>query len=384
MSRIWTVLGADTYAARAAIKAAGCTHAVINANWNALQPTATGILDSTGIATVIQGYADALELSLKPILSINLHYPPTWVLNTVEPFKDQLGNEYLDTNVGAGKAVRNWMWTATGRTYVSDLITRTANALGSVLVSLTDGVRIGGGWYGELHYAQAVSGGPTYAWQGFGVSMQNGTDLASDLTVCPNPGYVPYSGTDAEDSVWLNWYLNGIVTWAQWLIQQHKNAGFNRNLFLLLPGYGVRTNQTRTSSGYKQAAALGEDHIRAISAIMHDSAAWPYSTWLNTADGFPGGTVDSDKAAWKSIYEKSLIRGKHYHIIGENSGNESNSGMDTIFSDALGGSTYAGSPGIPSQGYYFEGCAWLSYTSLTDGTHADLNHYATKVAAAGS
>lgn len=384
--RLWAVLSADTDAARVAARGAGCTHAVINANWNALQPSATGALDATGSAAVVAAHDHAVSVGLTPILSLNLHYPPSWVLSGVEPFKDQSGNQYLDTNVGAGKAVRNWMWTASGRTYVADLITRLAAGMGADRVAATDGCRIGGGWFGELHYPEPVSGGPTYAWQGFGASMQTGTGLASDQVVCPVPGYTLYSGTDAQDAAFLNWYLNGLLTWALWLIGQHKTAGWTRNLYLMLPGYGVRSNQIRgsASGGYNQAASRGEDHIRAIGATMKDPAVWPYSTWLNTADGFAGGTVDSDKAAWKSLFEKAVVRGKAWNLLGENTGGESNAGMDGIFADALGSASYAGSiSGQPTEGRYYRGMLWLDYASLAaGGTQADLAHYATKLAAA--
>jgi hypothetical protein len=379
MSRIFAVLNADTNAARVAVKNAGCTHAVINANWDNLQPTGTGSLDPTATATMLASYDHALSIGLRPILAVNLQYPPSWILSGVEKFKDQAGNQY-DTN-GSGKQVRNWMWTAVGRTYVADLLTRIATALGPVRVKATDGVRVGGGWYGEVHYPEPISGGPTFAWQAFGASMQTGTGLAAGMTVCPVPGYVPYSGTDAQDVTFLNWYLNGIVSWVQWQIDQYKALGFTRNLWVLLSGYGVRANQLRTDDGYKQAAALGEDHLRLIGQFMHDTAVWPYSTWLDTVDGFAGGTVDSDKAAWKSIYEKALVRGKHYELTGENTGGENNTGMDGIFAGALGAATYAGSPGIPSAGHYYNGCVWLDYTSATNGSGgATLAHYASKIA----
>lgn len=382
MSRTFAILSGNTDAARTAAKAAGCTHAIINVNWNDWQPSATGTTDAATAATLVANVNHALSIGLQPIISINLHYPASWVLSAVEPFKDQSANQYLDTNTTFGKAVRNWMWTTTGRTYVADFISRVGSTLGS-LASQIVGARLGGGWYGELHYPQAVSGGPTYAWQGFGTSMQSGTGLASDLTVCPLPGYVPYTGTDAQDCQWLNWYINGIVTWALWLIQQHKNAGFTQNLYVLCPGYGVRLNMLRSSNGYKQAAALGEDPVRVIGAIMNDPAVWPYNTWLNTDDGFPGGTVDSDKSAWKSLWEKSYVRGKHYNLWGENTGGESNSGMDGIFTDALGGASYAGSIATPASGYYYSGLAWLSYDSLNaGGSDATLAHYNTSIAAA--
>lgn len=364
--RVWAVLGANSDAARVAVKAAGCTHIVINADWYDLQPNATGSIDTTALANLNHAIDHAISIGLEPIFSLNIHYTPTWVLSSVEPFRDQLGNDYVDTNVSAGKAVRNWMWTTAGRSYVSDLLTRVAVGMGSRVASI-DGCRIGGGWYGELHYPEPITGGPTYAWQGFGASMQTGVGLAAGMTVCPVPGYVPYTGTDAQDCQFLNWYLNGLTSWSSWLISQYKAAGFTKKLHLLLPGYGVRQNQLRTDSGYKQAAALGEDHIRAIGSVMHDPAVWPYSTWLNTNDGYPGGTADTDKSAWKSIYEKSHMRGKSAYLLGENTGGESTSGMQGIFTGALSANVYAGSPGVPSNGAYYAGCVWLDYTSLTSG-----------------
>lgn len=381
-SRAFAILSSDSDAARAAAAAAGCTHAVINVNWDAWQPSATGTSNSTAVSALLAAYANAISNGLKPLLSINLQYPPSWILSGVEKFKDQSGNEYSDTTVANGKAVRNWMWTTTGRTYVADFISRVATALGPANVAKTDGCRLGGGWYGELHYPEPVSGGPTYAWQGFGASMQSGTGLAAGMDVCPVPGYVPYSGTDDQDCQFLNWYLNGLVNWGLWLIAQHKTAGFNRNLFLMLPGYGVRLNQVRSDAGYKQAASLGEDHVRAIGAIMHDPAVWPYSTWLNTSDGFPGGTVDSDKSAWKSLYEKSLARGKHANLWGENTGGENNSAMNGIFSGAIGSASYAGYPGAPPEGHYYRAICWLDYASLNaGGSAATMANYATNISA---
>lgn len=382
MTRIWTVLAADSNTQRVAIKGAGCTHAVINAHWSEAQPTATGSLDSTFTTTLLANFDHALSIGLSPILSVNLHYPPTWVQSGVEKFKDQSGNQYTNTDP-SGKNVRNWMWTQTGRTYVTDLVTRIATALGTSRVANTAGCRLGGGWFGEVHYPEAVSGGPTNAWQAFGASMQSGTDLATGMDANPIPGYTPYTGTDAQDVTFLNWYLNGIVKWVRWEIELFKAQGFTRNLWVLMPGWGIRNNDDRTTTNYKASAALGEDHIRLLGELMHDPAVWPYSTWLDNADAFAmGDTADSSKSAWKSIYEKALARGKAANMVGENTTGESNADMDTIFAGALGDSTYPGTPGIPAQGFYYRGCAWLDYTSLNaGGANATLAHYGTNIAA---
>lgn len=386
MARLWAILQADTDAKRVSAKAIGCTHAIVSANWTELQPTATGTIDATVMARVTAAYDHCESIGLGVIMAIGLQYPPSWVKSGVEPFKDHLGNQYLNTSTSDGKAVRNWIWTQTGRNYLSDLWTRFAASLGPTRVAKTYGVRLGGGWYGELHYSESVSGSGTLAWQGYGASMQLGTDLASDLTVCPLPGYIPYGtgSTDANDSIWLNWYLNGLVTFGLWQIAQFKALGFTKNLYMLQPGYGVRSNQTRTNAGYKQAAALGEDPVRMIGAIMNLPEAQWYSTWLNTSDGFPGGTVDSDKAAWKKLYEEALKRSKHWGLVGENTGSESNTGMDNIYAGALGSASYAGYPGTPSTGHYYRGMLWLDWNSLNaGGSAATLTHYGAKIAAAG-
>jgi len=384
MKPVFSALGADTDSARVAIKNAGCTHATINANWGALQPNGAGTaLDATAMANVAAAFDHARSIGLKVILSINYHYPPNWVLSNLEPFRDQFGVDYVQSNVGGGKAVRNWMTTGKGRTWLADFTTKVVSALGSTRISKVSGCRIGAGWYGELHYPEAYgSTVGSYAWQGFSPSMQAGTDLAAGLSVCPLPGYVPYSGSDEQDCVWLNWYLNTLVQFIRWNVELYKSLGLRRNLWLMLPGYGVRLNVSRSNNGYKQAAALGEDHIRAIGEFMHDPAVWPYSTWMNTADGFAGGVVDSDKSAWKSLYEKSLARGKHHRLIGENTGNESNSVMDVIFADSMGRASYAGSLSpLPSKSYY-KGIVWLQYSTLIGGSQATMAHYAEKIAAA--
>ena len=361
-------------------KAAGCTHAIIPAHWVNLQPIETGTIDAGEITRIKGYYAQAKSLGLKAILSLNLHYAPAWVLSSVEPFRDHHGNEWLET--GGGKGVRNWMWTSQGRAYVSDLVTRFAAGIGSSNVFATVGVRFGGGGWGELHYPASMSGDQVLAWQGFGASMQTGASLASGMTACPLPGYVPYSGTDAQDATWIEWYLSGLASWAKWFASQYKNAGFTRNLYILLPGYGVRSNWLRGDVNYRLECALGHDHARMINAFAGDLAVHPYVA-LNTWDAVPGGTQDSDKSSWKSIYEKALAVDKHRGMIGENIGGEDNAGMDSIFSGALSNLPYAGCPAPPTDGCYYQGCIWVNYQTMIDGSsHATLAHYQAKIAAA--
>src|ERR1051325_1902749 len=124
----YAVVGADSLAAKQQAKLAGLTHAVVQANWSALQPSGAGTaLNSGELAYLNSQIADCMSAGLQPILEHALQYPPAWVLSAVEMFKDQGGLSW--SSAESGKQVRNWMWTANGRTYVADLFTKVAAGL---------------------------------------------------------------------------------------------------------------------------------------------------------------------------------------------------------------------------------------------------------------
>lgn len=365
-------------AAMKAIKAAGCTHTTIQASWGQLQPGGAGApLAAAAVNSLKTELANAKSAGLKVMWENALHYPPAWVIAAVEPFKDQNGAVYQAASQPSGKQVANWMWTALGQQYVADFLNKLGVALGSTLLAQIDGLKTGGGWYGELHYAPSLSGGN--AFQGFGKSMQTGVGLAANQVVCPVPGYKPFSGNSAHDVAWINWYLDGIGRWLSWYIAAQRAAGFTADCHVCHPGYGVRSNQSITSSGYQQAAALGEDPTRVMGFYVLDPTVWPYCTWMNTSDGYDPATVDSDLAAWKKIYQEAVKRNKHLKLWGENTGGENTAGMNAIFAGNANGSalskvTY---PLAPAQGVYgYQGIFWQSYGTLAaGGANAALADY---------
>jgi hypothetical protein len=373
-------------AAKQQIKAAGCTHTVIQAQWSALQPSGAGTaLNSTAVASLIQEYADAATAGLKVMLEVALQYPPSWVLSGVESFKDQFGNVLNGSAQSGGQQVSNWMWTSAGWGYVSDFVNKLGAALGSGSIAQTSDVKIGGGYYGELHYPISVATAPNYSFWGYGTSMQTGTGLASGQVVCPNPGYTIFSGTDAQDSQWLNWYLNGLGTWIMFFIGAMRTAGWTAcDYHVCHTGYGIRSNEVHSSTAYQSSAGTGEDPARMIGVYAHDPKIWPYCTWMNTADGYDPVYTDTDISAWKKIYEEAYLRGKHYKLWGENTGGENTAGLQAIFSggtygSALSGATYAQAPPVT---YGFQGIFWLQYSSLTGGVmgNASLSDYTTSIA----
>ncbi|MEO7058902.1 MAG: hypothetical protein ABI083_04240 [Lapillicoccus sp.] len=369
--KTYGVLGVPvgSLAALKAIKAAGSTHVLIQAPWDQLQPRGAGTsLNAAAVDPLTTQLDQAKRVGLRVMWENAFHYPPAWVLAAVEPFVDQNGVIYDSAGSAPGRRVANWMWTARGQLLVADFLRKLAAALGPSRCAQMDGIKTGGGWYGELHYPPSATGGD--AFQGFGTSMQTGIGLAPHQVVCPLPGYRPFSGRPRLDSIWLDWYLDGLGTWLTWLIAAHRSAGFAADFHVCHPGYGVRSNQVISSAGYQQAAALGEDPARMMDVYVSDPQVWPYCTWLNTKDGFYPPQVDSDLSAWKKIYEEAVRRNKHLKLWGENTGHETTTGMDGIFRGNPRGSALSTAPYIlaPPQGVYgYQGIFWLSYASLTRG-----------------
>lgn len=385
MATGFAVIDAESNAKKQAFKDAGGTHLVVPVFWTRMQPTEGGALDTGWMASINAELDDCRAIGLKPILSHSIQYPPAWAVSAIEGFKDQAGNVW-DGGLGTGKQVRNWMWTANGRAHVADYLTKVRAGLSPVNRAAVTRVRFGGGYYDELQYPPESLTAPASYWS-FGASMQTGTGLAAGLTPCPVPGYVPRTGTDAQDIAWINWYLDGIENFLLWQIITLKAIGWTVPLSVCHPGYGVRQNMTRSQDGYWQQVAAGQDFTRAIGAYKNDPQVWPWSTWINGAEQYPTSPFDTDQAAWAKLYAEAAVRGKHHDLWGENTGGESNADMDDVFANPLANSTPpAGEPvtfgSRRDGGIYrgYRGLMWLNYSTLTGGgQHATLAHYAEKI-----
>lgn len=381
---------AGNLAAKQAIKAAGCTHTTVQAQWTSLQPSGPGTaLNSTAVAAIVTEYQQAAEAGLKVMFELALQYPPSWVVaggSAVEQFVDQYATTFTPGDSGSGNYVANWHWTALGWSYVTDLCNKLASALGPAILAQTAEIKIGGGPYGECHLPVYQASGDQYSHWGYGSSMQTGTGLASGQVVCPNPGYAIYSGTTAQDVQWLNWYLGGMGVWLMFFVGAMRTAGWTAaDYHVCHPGYGIRNGENTTNTAWRQSAAACEDPERMMGFYAHDSKIWPYCTWLDATDGYDPPGVDSDLGAWKKVYNGAYQRGKLAKLWGENTGGETTAQMAAIFSGGtygspLGRTSWTVSAGGPPYGY--NGINWLSYASLTaGGSNATLANLATSIAA---
>jgi hypothetical protein len=373
------VIGADTLVAKQAVVSAGIHGVLIQALWDQLQPNGAGSsLVSSAVNALNQQITDARSLGLKVAFEYAPHYPPTWVKSGIEAFTDQNNSTY--TSADPGKDVRNWVWTALGRQYIEDFYTKVYNALSTENRAALVFLKFGGSYYGEIQYPTEVGSTPFRYW-GFGNAMQTGIGLANGLSVCPVPGYTPFTGTDAQDVLFINWYLHGLEDFVSWQISLLKSLGFTCKLYAMHSGYSVRNNQGRASDGYRENFARGQDFTRMLGQYKNDPQVWPWCTWIGGYDGWTPNTYDSDQAAWKKLYSVASARGKHYQIGGENTGGESNATMDTMFSELINPTTgpiYSdGRPQTAWTGY--KDIMWLNYANLTaGGGNATLTHFGEK------
>ena len=367
------VIGADdaaTPAARTTAAANGTTHILVRAYWDRLQPTSAGqAVDATEIANLASVLTDAQGKGLKVLLSLELQYPPAWAQTAIPKFRKQDNATEWSAAQASGDNVRDWMWTQTGRTAVSDFVRKTLAALDLTKV---DAVKLGGGIKGELQFP-SVGGAAPYAFWGYGAAQQNGADLATGMTRCPAAvryPFVPFAAGNAaaDNTTWTNWWLDGLKTWMLWLIGEHRAGGWDGLVYVQHPSFGLRSNWTQADATYQEAVAQGQDWDRLLAAYQSDRTVWPYSTWMDQVDPFTPITADSDKAAWRKLYELAQARGKHYLIWGENTGGQTNADMDRVFQ-----------AGAVALGY--RGVVWLDHTSLNDGATDTYANWNSRIAA---
>lgn len=354
----------------------GINVGVIGANWSTIQTTSGGAVTTSGIQGALD---DAQNVGMKIVLQINLQYPPSFVTSGVEQFKDQNAVLWTDSDGtgAAGDRVRNWQWTAQGRTYVADLFTK-LGASGIASHPALMGARMGGGSFGEAQYAPITTS--PMQWWIYGTSLQTGTGLASDQVVCPHPGRTPlFNGTnDAFDHDIANWWLNGMNVWINWLIAQHKSAGFGstgfQNLWVLHPSTGVR-DRPHTDSGWIQEVARGVDPRRLMASYAHDNKVWPWSTWNDNTGSSPAEVA---MGSCVKLLKEANSYGKLGRFASENSHTNSDLAGSIAVSEGLSADNATG-----AKGWLFN---WLNYDSLVGNAPGDvtLAQYAAKIAAGAS
>ncbi|MGV9002191.1 MAG: hypothetical protein ACOH18_04555 [Candidatus Saccharimonadaceae bacterium] len=358
------VIGAfDAHSASdfAALKAANFTHVLIEYRWDEAQPNGPLTpLDATVVTTITTRVAQARAAGLRVQFQVAFHYVPSWVDaagTTIPKFKNQLGTEWSETNSG-GRNIRDWYFTAVGRQYLADFIQR---CFATLDLAQIDSVRTGIGWYGENNFPPSPDL-TTFHWWGYSDAAQTGSGLAPGMSVCPVPAYVPFSGNAGKDTQFTDWYLDAAAQTLQWLITVHRSAGWKRDLFILQPGFGIRSTMPYGSDDYKRQACIASDWDRQIAVYGTMSNVFIQCTWIDGIHPYGSDlSLTSNQAAWYRLQEIGKTVNKGKRMSGENTATDWNYlDEDRIFQlDAL------------VQGY--RDMWFLTYPSLAAATNGVVN-----------
>ncbi len=362
------VIGADALSEMNTAAAAGATAVVIQAFWDRLQTSSGAALVGAEVTALKGLFADAATAGLQVVLECATQYPPAWAKTAIPKFKDQDAGEW--TSASPGDDVRDWVFSAVGKTAVDDFITKTWQALSAPEKSQVVAIRQGFGLRGENQYP--LVGANPRRWWGFSAPAQTGTDLAPDQVVCPLPGHIPFNGTalgvagSANDLAWVAWYTNAATVRLTQQVSLYRSLGFNGRILVMHPNFGVRSNWTSADTGWREQKAAGCDWAHQMDSYKNSPSTYPYSTWIDAPHAFEPPSVASDYAAWDYLEQLASARG-FTDLWGENTGGQNNTDMDRIFSGAAGA--------VQSAGY--KGIFWLNHDSLASGTDDTYAHLAT-------
>lgn len=182
-----------------------------------------------------------------------------------------------------------------------------------------------------------------------------------------------YDATHADATAFWEWYRDSLTNYQNWQIDQYRDAGYNGNIYMLYPGYGLRnladTNWTDQSISYDLSRTTvantgghiqyGEDWQSQIDGLPSDDKVFAYSTWL---DG-DGTDASANKGDWSPAKYLAHVAGlDNRGLYGENTGSGDSSVMQSTI-DKLIANNYLG-------------LYWFNESQLYGGTYATAADYA--------
>ncbi|MEX2382313.1 MAG: hypothetical protein WD490_08020 [Opitutales bacterium] len=312
---------AETY------RKAGLDLAVLEMIWSEFEPEP---------GRVSQAYVDQQrerlhafrDAGLDVILVFGVQYPPEWLRNLPHArYQNQYGESFIDPSPGMN--VVNSVFNAEIREHQADYYAKVFEHLGNDFF----GVRIGGGWYGEVNYPPHRFGEAENVYWGFDpIAQGKRPGLPEGMKPSPVPGWIPGSPEGDADAprLFITWMLESLQHYHDWQIQTVREH-YDGPLMMLYPSWGLRSGQLEAAidgrlSGKTQAERNGEiqrgfDFERYVAGIR-DPKVMPHSTWVDSDPAF--GNDDSDQPADFSplLYLHHLTR-KHplpLRVSGENTG----------------------------------------------------------------
>jgi hypothetical protein len=331
---------------------AGLTVATLELGWDNYEPS-NGSFNSSYIGQQQQKLQALKAAGFKVALDPGLQYPPSWVfgLDSNTYYVNQYGDRYAPGS--AGQNVVNAVFDQNVRTAVAAYIARIASDFGDSFSF----IRVGGGWYSELHYPPSNYNGHSNSYWAFDPNAQAGS---------PVPGWKPGQCCSSQAQQFWNYYSQSLIGYQNWQLQTYRSH-FSAQLEMLYPSWGLRPGDITAAvngnlSGSTSAEINGEtqqdtDFADEVNAITVSNTV-VYSTWLDAPD--QGTTLNSESPIKYLVY---LAQQKGLPAAGENAGQQSLSAMQLCVQRV--------------KGLGLLGMSWAWESNLFSGSSPTLTDYQT-------
>ncbi|CAN5420380.1 hypothetical protein BH10ACT10_BH10ACT10_01950 [soil metagenome] len=306
-------------------RAAGISLATFDVYWDRFEPV-EGHVDATYLSELKTRLATYRAAGVQLVLSPGVQYPPSWLFSYPRSrFVNQYGDAYAPADVG--KNVADMVFNQCMRDKQQAYLGRLFATLGTDFY----GVRLGGGWYGELNYPDATYAGHTNSYWAFDpVASGQVPGLPTGIPANPVPGWLPgtVSSNHAAAAQFSTWYLEALRNYHDWQIRTAR-ALYPGRLLMMYPSWGLRSGQLDAAvsadlAGTTSAERNGEvqrgfDFARYVRGIT-DPLVVVYTTWL---DADASGDSGTDSRSWSPVKWLALLardRANPLAVMGENTG----------------------------------------------------------------
>ena len=258
--------------------AAGISVAELALNWSAYQP-APGQVSGSYVTSMRNRLQQLRSAGLNVVLDVGMQYPPAWIFSV--DANTRFVNQYGDVwHSSLSQDVPNSVFDQNVRNYQAAYIAQVAADFGDVFYA----VRAGGLLQDELRYPDASYNGHSNCYWAFDAGAQSQS---------PVPGWVPGQPDSTNAGQFLNWYLQSITDYSNWLVSTYRSHFPSPWLQVLYPSWGLRPGDTdaavaRDLDGSTPPAgwgtlAEGLDWTRQINSLP-DSHVQVYGTWMERGD----------------------------------------------------------------------------------------------------
>lgn len=319
----------------------------LTVSWNAFEPQ-EGVISETYALEIERKLNSFKRSGANVVLDFGMHYPPGWVTQVPNSrYVNQYGDAYILAE--SGRNVVNGVFNKTIREKMAAHIGRVLNRFGAENFFA---VRVGGGYWAELHYPDHQFNSKSNCYWGYDAIAKNEVPnmLPEGISPNPVPEWKPGQSSTNNESArqFIHWYIGALSNYQNFqiaTIRQHFNGLLNILYadWCVRPGQiddAIATNLNGSSFaefyGQLQKGHAPQQHIEAlpddVNLVAYTTSFNSVHPWSHDINFVNEGS--SDPKDWSPVHFLSWLANNHnpkLKVWGENSGNNPYSQMQLIF-----------------------------------------------------